>query len=99
MDELVDDIRRLEFFEVDFVAVLDADGRQLAFSRGGPRLLNSRGQVESTRLNEVDVLSLLGSPVVAELRDWRHGFFEHRRDLRGEHRGRDGRSRDRFAGR
>ncbi len=30
--------------------------------------MNSRGQVESTRLNEVDVLSLLGSPVVAELR-------------------------------
>jgi len=71
--ELVDDIRRLEFFEVDFVAVLDADGRQLAFSRGGPRLLNSRGQVESTRLNEVDVLSLLGSPVVAELRSGGRG--------------------------
>ena len=66
--ELVDEIRRLEFFEVDFVAVLDADGRQLAFSRGGPRLLNARGQEESTRLNEVDVLSLLGSPVVTELR-------------------------------
>ena len=37
-------------------------------SRAGPQLLNARGQVESTRLNEVDVLSLLGSPVVAELR-------------------------------
>jgi two-component system, OmpR family, sensor histidine kinase VicK len=68
VNELVDDIRRLEFFEVDFVAVLDADGRQLAFSREGPQLLNARGQMESTRLNEVDVLSLLGSPVVAELR-------------------------------
>jgi two-component system sensor histidine kinase VicK len=69
--ELVEGIRDLEFFEVDFVAVLDADGGQLGFSRQGPQLLNAAGRAEPKRLNEVDVLSLLGSPVVAELSDGR----------------------------
>jgi two-component system, OmpR family, sensor histidine kinase VicK len=68
--DLVEGIKNdLEFFEVDFVAVLDANGRQLAFSHEGPQLLNPAGRAESKRLNEVDVLSLLGSPVVGELRD------------------------------
>jgi two-component system sensor histidine kinase VicK len=72
--ELVKGVRKnLEFFEVDFVAVLDANGRQLAFSRAGPQLLNSAGGVGSTRLSEVDVLSLLGSPVVGELREGGRG--------------------------
>ena len=69
--ELVEGVRKIEFFDVDFVAVLDANGRQLAFSREGPHLLNASGRVESEPLNEVDVLSLLGSPVVGELRDGR----------------------------
>lgn len=71
---LVEGVRtELEFFEVDFVAVLDSSGRQLAFSREGPRLLNAQGQMESRRLSEVDVLTLLGSPVVRELREGRRG--------------------------
>ena len=71
---LVEGVRtELEFFEVDFVAVLDSSGRQLAFSREGPRLLTAQGQAESRRLNEVDVLTLLGSPVVTELREGRTG--------------------------
>lgn len=74
VEELVDGVLKdLEFFEVDFVAVLDADGRQLAFSREGPRLLNAGGGVESKRLDEVDVLTLLGSPVVGELREGSSG--------------------------
>ncbi|MGH2751299.1 MAG: ATP-binding protein [Actinomycetota bacterium] len=65
---LVDGLRtELEFFQVDFVAVLDPGGRQLAFSREGPTLLNARGRVASGRLTNVDVVSLLGSPVVDDL--------------------------------
>lgn len=70
---LVEGVRRLEFFEVDFVAVLDSDGQQLAFSLAGPRLLNAKGNLETRRLDDVDVLTLLGSPVVAELREGRRG--------------------------
>jgi len=71
VDELVEGVREIEFFDVDFVAILDANGRQLAFSREGPHLLNASRRGESERLNEVDVLSLLGSPVVGELGDGR----------------------------
>jgi len=70
---LVEGLRELEFFEVDFVAVLDSSGRQLAFSREGPRLLNAQGRKQSRRLNQVDVLTLLGSPIVTELSEGRRG--------------------------
>ncbi len=57
----------LEFFQVDFVAVLDRNGRQLAFSKQGPTALNARGQIEEIVLKPVVVLSVLGSPVVGDL--------------------------------
>jgi len=70
VSELVEVIRAdLEFFEVDFVAVLDPQGRQLAFSREGPRLQDADEQVSARRLSRVDVLTLLGSPVVGALGD------------------------------
>ena len=65
---LVEGVGELEFFDVDFVAVLDPSGRQLAFSRERPLLLNAQGRGERRRLDGVDVLMLLGSPVVGELR-------------------------------
>lgn len=71
---LVEVVRtQLEFFDVDFVAVLDPRGRQLAFSREGPHLLNAQGRGERRRLDGVDVLTLLGSPVVTELSEGRRG--------------------------
>ncbi len=57
----------LEFFQVDFVAVLDRSGHQLAFSKQGPTALNGRGQIEEIVLKPVVVLSVLGSPVVGDL--------------------------------
>jgi len=68
VDAVVEGVMKLEFFEVDFVAVLDPSGRQLAFSREGPSLFDAQGRMESRRLSEVDVLTLLGSPVAEELR-------------------------------
>jgi two-component system, OmpR family, sensor histidine kinase VicK len=72
VDGVVEVIRSdLEFFEVDFVAVLDPSGRQLAYTRAGPTLSNPSGDSEEVRLTRVDVVSLLGSPVVGVLRGGR----------------------------
>jgi two-component system sensor histidine kinase VicK len=64
---------QLEFFEIDFLAVLDSRGRQLAYSREGPSELKGGGRVESHTLSNVEVLSLLGSPVVDDLVSGRGG--------------------------
>lgn len=61
---------QLEFFEFDFLAVLDRTGRQLAYSREGPRV---RGGGEPRELTEVELVSLLGSPVVGDLVSGRGG--------------------------
>ncbi|MGH2777103.1 MAG: ATP-binding protein [Actinomycetota bacterium] len=69
-ERLIQGIRRQpEFFEFDFLAVLDSSGRLLAYSREGPNQLNS-GQRE---LEKVEVISLLGSPVVDDLVSGRDG--------------------------
>ena len=63
----------LEFFEIDFLAVLDSSGRQLAYSREGPNELNAEGRGKPSRLDEVEVISLLGSPVIDDLVSGRDG--------------------------
>lgn len=71
---LIEGIReQLEFFEVDFLAVLDRSGRQLAYSREGPTERNAGGRRERIRLRKVEVISLLGSPVVDDLVSGRGG--------------------------
>ncbi len=63
---LVRFIGELDFYSVDFVAVLDQRGRLLASSSAGPRVERRGGETEPTKLSRADVVSILGSPVIAE---------------------------------
>jgi PAS domain S-box-containing protein len=66
-------LRRLEFFSVDFIGLLDPDGSLLSSSTRGPRIKNSVGNARDARLTRSDVLSLLGSPVIDNLLDGSRG--------------------------
>lgn len=57
---------KLDFYSVDFVAVLDARGIVLASSSGAPRA-EARGSDEaSNKLSRAEIVKILGSPVIAE---------------------------------
>lgn len=64
-DALVRDIRATlsEFYLFDFVALLGPSGELRASSEDGPRL---EGPGRASRLSGLDVLGMLGSPVVAK---------------------------------
>jgi two-component system, OmpR family, sensor histidine kinase VicK len=53
--------RELDFYSIDFVAVLDSNGKLLAASSTGPVVTGA-----PSKLSRIDILNILGSPVVAE---------------------------------